>query len=208
MADSMRDTLFGDLPIDVWGANEAAVEPWLSFARARDAMARGDTKEAVAALAAVTVMPGLESRHSLQAWHFLRGLGQPPPVDVQKQVLGVVVEVSLDTGLDLVAGYADHTARYWNYSGSGVVWDRPDGSLDAAVDALLDAGRAVVVHIGPWEGPRRPPPQPDFVRLNMLTPLGICFGEGPFAALAEDPMGGRLLGAATHLMQRLTLLRR
>jgi hypothetical protein len=42
----------------------------------------------------------------------------------------------------------------------------------------------------------------------MLTPLGICFGEGPFAALAEDPMGGRLLGAATHLMQRLTLLRR
>jgi hypothetical protein len=208
MPDSMRDTLFGDLPIDVWGANEAAVEPWLSFARARDAMARGDTKDAVAALAAVTVMPGLESRHSLQAWHFLRGLGQPPPVDVQKQVLGVVVEVSLDTGLDLVAGYADHSARYWNYSGSGVVWDRPDGSLDAAVDALLDAGRAVVVHIGPWEGPRRPPPQPDFERLNMLTPLGICFGEGPFAALAEDPMGGRLLGAATHLMQRLTLLRR
>lgn len=208
MPESMRETLFGDRSIDVWGAKEAGTEPWLSFARARDAMARSDTKEAVAALAAITVMPGLESRHYLQAWHFLRGLGQRPPDDVQKQVFGVVVEVALDTGLDLVAGYADHSARYWNYSGSGVVWDRPDGSLDAAVDALLDAGRAVVIHIGPWEGPRRPPPQEGFVRLNMLTPAGICFGEGPFAALAGDPMGGRLLGAATQLMQRLTLLPR
>jgi hypothetical protein len=50
-------------------------------------MARGDTKDAVAALAAVTVMPGLESRHYLQAWHFLRGLGQQPPGDFMAHAL-------------------------------------------------------------------------------------------------------------------------
>ena len=29
----------------------------------------------------IAAMDGLESRHTLQAWHFLRQAGQPPPAD-------------------------------------------------------------------------------------------------------------------------------
>jgi hypothetical protein len=202
----IRDTLFGDLPLDSWAAQGPGVEPWLSFASARDDLARGNGQGAVATLCMIAQMQGLESRHYAQAWHLLRGLGVQPPPHLQKELLGVVVEVAMDGGVDLLAAYADRSARYYNFSGSGVVWERPNPSLDPLIDALLDAGRAIVVHIGPWEGPRRPPPTAGQVRLNMLTPGGLCFGEGPFEALSGDPMGGRLIHAATELMQGLTVL--
>jgi hypothetical protein len=203
---SARDMLFGDVPMDVWATPGKGAEPWLSFEQVRALMGTGNKAQASATLHAVTVMSGLESRQYLQAWHFLRQLGATPSPDVAKQVLGVVVEASLDVGLDTLAAYADHTARYYNYSGSGVVWEHPNGSLDGVVESVLEAARAIVPHIGPWDGPRRPPPPPGNVRLNMLTPSGVCFGEGPFAVLGGDPMAGRLLGAATGLMQALTAL--
>ena len=50
--------------------------------------------------------------------------GCRPPEKAQ-DVLGVVVEVAMEKGLDLVAGYADHHARY-NYSGAAIVWERTE----------------------------------------------------------------------------------
>jgi hypothetical protein len=37
----------------------------------------------------------------------------------------------------------------------------------------------------------------------MLTAAGLHFGEGPFDALSEDPMGGAVIAAGTELMQAL-----
>ncbi|GAB2962493.1 hypothetical protein GCM10027048_33810 [Hymenobacter coalescens] len=91
-------------------------------------------------------------------------------------MLGVVVEVGMEQGFDLVAAYADGTARYYNYSGAGVVWERPDDSLAAPVQALLAAGERVVGQIGPWEQPRPAAPPQGSARINMLTPAGLHFG--------------------------------
>jgi hypothetical protein len=201
----LYDTLFGDKPLEKW-AHESHGEPWVSFVNARDAIGRGEPQTATKALLGITSMQGLESRHHLQAWHALRGLGVIPPAETAKNVLGVVVEVALDEGLDLLAAYADHSARYWNYAGGGVVWDAPNTAMDAWIDRVLSSARAVVVHIGPWGSPRRPPPSRGDVRLNILTPGGLCFGEGPFDALAKDAMGGPLIAAAGELMQQLMRL--
>jgi hypothetical protein len=103
-------------------------------------------------LLGVTRMQSAESRHHLQAWHFLRELGRTPPHGIDKQVLGVVVEVGMDRGLDLLAAYADRTVRYYNYSGAAAVWERPNGSLDGLVDAVLEAARAILPQIGPRTG--------------------------------------------------------
>jgi hypothetical protein len=127
-----------------------------------------------------------------------RFLGWAPPVDT-KQVWGVVVEVGLQGGLDLLAAYADHTARYYNYSGAGVVWDHPD----APIDALLACGQTICDRIGPWEGARPAPPPNGQVRINLLTPSGLHFGQGPFELLSQDSLGGPALAAATALMQGL-----
>jgi hypothetical protein len=205
---SLRDVLFGDVPASEWpaaGAEHAAAEPWSSFARARE-QASTSRAEAVLTLRGIVETTGLESRHYLQAWRALRELGVAPDAALAKRVLGVVVEVPVETGLDVLAAYADRTARYLNYSGAAVVWERPNDILDAEVDALLEAGHAIAMRIGAWDGPR-PVLPPGQTRLSILTPSGLHFGQGPFEILSRDALGGRAIHAATALMQRLIALR-
>ncbi len=203
----LRDTLFGDAPLSLW-VSEArpTTEPWATLAQARDAQGAGRAAEAINLLQKVAATPGLEARHTLEAWNALRQLGVAAPPDVAKRVYGVVVEVAMGTGHDVLAGYADRTARYLNYSGSAVIWDAPDGRFDADIAALLDAGARIVAHIGPWEEPRRTELGAGNVRLSMLTPSGLHFGEGPMEALMGDGMAGPLLAAAIRLLQGMTAL--
>lgn len=201
----LRDTLFGDLPLSRWPPDSSPAEddPWRSFAEARRAFESNDPAAAAAPLRRVLSTPALESRHYLQAWHHLRAVGERLDAGHAKHLYGVVVEVSMPGGLDLLAAYEDGTARYYNYSGAGVVWERPDASLDAAVSALLEAGRTLVEQTGPWEGERPPAPRDGDVRVSLLTPSGLHFGQGPFDALASDQLGGPVIAAATRLMQEL-----
>jgi hypothetical protein len=200
----IRDTLFGDLPISEWPSNASlTMEPWISFVQVRGDLDKRERDSAITVLKKITDMQGLESRHYLQAWHFLRQLGVTPPAEKAKIVYGVVVEVAVQGGADLVAAYTDHTARYLHHTGGGVIWEHPDSSLDAEIDALLKAGQAIANVIGPWEQERPPAPQGGNVRLNMLTPSGLHFGYGAFKSLYEEPMGRSILDPATQLMQGL-----
>jgi hypothetical protein len=201
----IRDTLFGDTALDAWpgSAQGASGEPWASFVRAREARAAGRTPEAVELWGRITTMPDLESRHYLQAWHFLRAHGVNPSADSAKTLLGVVVEVYLNEGLDLLAAYPDHHARYYNFSGAGVVWERPDPSLDPYIDALLAAGAQVLQAIGPWAGPRPDPPPPGQMRLNFLSAAGLHFGQAPMAVFAANALSAPTVNAATALLKQL-----
>lgn len=206
---TLRDTLFGDLPIEHWAKDENAhLEPWSLFVKARKSLEAKDNTSAIAALIQVTELPGLESRHYVQAWNFLRGLGVNPPADQAKIVHGVVVEVGMPKGVDIVAAYSDGTARYLNFSGAGEIWERPNDSLDAEIKALLEAGQTVANLIGPWDKERPEAPTNGNVRLNMLTPSGLHFGYGGFETLSKDPKGAALINPATQLMLKLTQLRK
>jgi hypothetical protein len=130
-------------------------------------------------------------------------LGVTPPAEREKTVLGVIVEVAMKDGEDLVAAYADGRARYYNYSGAGVVWETDDPSLNPQIEALLDEGRKIVMVIGPWKQKRPDPPGAKQVRLNILTPSGLHFGEGPMNLMSGDPIGGAMIKAALGLMQAL-----
>ncbi len=204
MSNEIRETLFGDMPLSQWPGDPIDDEPWASFVAARDALGAGDVAGASRLWQEVVSRPSLESRHYLQAWHFLRGVGVEPGEDVARQLFGVVVEVPMGGGLDLLAAYADHTARYFNHSGAAVVWDRPDSRLDELVNALLAAGQAVVDQIGPWQGERPGAPQPGRLRLNFLTPQGLHLGEASFQVLASDAMAGPVVAAALALLDALT----
>jgi len=198
------DLLFGDAPLDVWSASDGSSgEPWRSFAAAREAFAAGRSDDAVDLLQQLVRVPGMESRHYLQAWHVLRAHGVQPDADAAKQVYGAVVELPVATGHDVLAVYADYTARYLNYSGAAVIWDARDPEIDAAIDGLLQVAAAVVDVVGPWEAPRLPPPGDGVVRFSMLTPSGLHFGEGPLDGMAQDPMGAALLHAAEPVALKL-----
>jgi len=105
IAEVIRETLFGDLPLDHWPADAAAADvyPWSAFAEARTHVSAGRTHDAKRCWKSVIGHAGLEPRHYLQAWHFLREHGEHPPDNVVKQVMGIVVEVCLPEGLDVLA---------------------------------------------------------------------------------------------------------
>ncbi len=201
----IRETLFGDMPLDRWPLTDDTSDefPWDKFVSARTHLAAGRKSEAIADWQNIVAQPDLEPRHYLQAWHFLRQQGQQPPPEIAQQVLGVVVEVGMPEGLDLLAAYPDYSARYYNYSGAGVVWEYPDTSLNFAIDQLLEAAAQVVAQIGPWEEERPGPPPRDSARLSFLTPSGLHFGQGEMDALSTDPLGGRVLQLASNLMVAL-----
>ena len=201
----IRETLFGDMPIEQWPRANAPADlfPWSAFASARQHLVSGRKDAAIACWRQVLRHLGLEPRQYLQAWHFLRQHGEMPSPDLAKQVLGIVVEVAMPEGLDLLAAYPDHSARYYNFSGAGVVWEHRDSSLDLAIDQLLEASRQVVAEIGPWKEARPAPPPRDQARLTFLTPSGLHFGQGTMEQLIRDPLGGGVLQLATELMRAL-----
>jgi hypothetical protein len=199
----IRDTLFGDMPFEAWASNGSRGEPWISFEAAKSALDGGNRQACIETLTEIVNRQNLEPRHYVQAWHFLRQLGVTPPAEKAKELYGVVVEVGLNGGLDLVAGYADFSARYYNYSGAGVVWEVRDASIDKAIQNLLNAGRLVIAKIGPWEKPRPPAPPEGQARINMLVPSGLHFGQAPLRMLASDPLGGPVITSALALMQEL-----
>ena len=206
----LRETFFGDFSLEELCAGTTGPgEGHLAhFIEAKNALAANDTQTAIEQLQKVTEMPGLESRMYLAAWFHLDQLGIAPPPPVGQKVLGVILEIWMDQGLDILAAYDDGSARYVNYTGAAVIWDAPgkDAVIEERLRHLLAVGQSVAPRIGPWEGKCKRPTPPEFgvIRLNMLTPSGVHFGQGPYAALSADPMGGALINAGAALMQALT----
>ena len=106
----LRDSLFGDQPLDHWVGDGSLSQafPWNAFAAARACVGNGDRDAAARKWREIVNHPGLEPRHYLQAWNFLRIAGHQPPAEISKQVLGVVVEVGLESVLDLLAAYPEY----------------------------------------------------------------------------------------------------
>jgi hypothetical protein len=175
------------VPLDQWvPAQGAEAEPWLSFTKARAQLNQGDKGAALETLHAIGLMPDIGPRQRLQAWHALCEAGGQPPASIENNVLGVVVEAGVNGGEDVLAAYADRSGYYYNFSGAGVVWQRPDASMDGLIDAVLEAARRIAPRIGVWQEPRRAAPEEGGARLSILTPLGLKFGEAAIKVLDRD----------------------
>lgn len=147
----------------------------------------------------------VETRFRILAANLLRSMGKP---DDGKHLFGVIVEVGMDEGLDTLAAYEDGTARYINYTGSMIVWENRTAESDELIVDLFAAARNVVEQIGPWDAARLNRPKAGNVRLSFLVSDGLYFGDGPFEDLANDPIGGPVIAAATKLMQFLVMTTR
>jgi hypothetical protein len=199
---ALRETLFGDLPLKKMG-RDGDEPPSSHFAEARHHLLAGRKEEAAIALKKVLDSPGRDSLHYLQAWHFLRSLSHKPDAGEALRVLGVVIDVYLPTGLDLLAAYPDYTARFYSHSGAAAVWLHADTSLDADIDRLINAGAAIVRQLGPRDIPHPEPPPVNQVRMSFLTPGGICYGQGPEGELEADPNARQVLIASSNLISKL-----
>jgi hypothetical protein len=141
-----------------------------------------------------------ESRLRILAFNHLRSKNMRIP---KRQLLGVVVEVPLDGGLDTLAVFVDSRMRYINHTGKLAVFEATPAAMEQDRKKLLRASAAAITKIGPWEKPRRPPPTEGNVRLTFLVSDGLYFGEGPFSAIQQDAVGGPVLLAATELFMKI-----
>jgi hypothetical protein len=133
-AKILSDMLFGDRPINEWPSGESSDgEPWESFIAARSALHSGNIADAVERWQFITNLPDLESRHYAQAWNILRGQGVSPAPDVAKQVRGMVLEVEMDGGADLLAAYYQNSLIRPR---ANILW-RPWESSVAEIFAVL-----------------------------------------------------------------------
>lgn len=150
-----------------------------------------------AALRAIAGDAEIEARVRALAYGRLRQLGKSVPA---KQLLGAVIEVPLDAGLDVLAAYAEGGVRYINASGKISIFEGDAHPVLNEGRALLAASQTVVNQIGPWDQPRLPPPKAGNVRMSFIVSDGLYFGEGVFETLERDALGGPVLQAATKLL--------
>ena len=155
----------------------------------------------IESLLEITNDPTLETRIKLLAHRILAENGYD---EGSKELLGMIIEVGMDEGLDVLAAYKDGSARYINFSENIIFWDAATEKSDALIKNLFVSGLEVVKNIGPWTDKRLAAPERGMVRLSFLVADGLYFGQGPFELLANDKMGGPVIAAATELMVFMT----
>jgi hypothetical protein len=156
-----------------------------------------------AALRAIADDRAHEGRVRALACHRLRAEGETVPA---KELFGVIVEVPLELGLDVLAAFADGGVRYLNQSGKVAIFEGRGNPVEGLAKELVAVAQPLVDRIGPWDRKRLPPPKGGNVRLTFLVSDGLYFGEGPFAALQGDAMARPVLEKATQLLQRVVEL--
>jgi hypothetical protein len=157
-----------------WLANEINHYPWVLLAAAHVKLKMDEAAEAGRLLRAVTLISN-EARLRLWAWHNLRQLGKYPSPDLARQVLGAVIEVPFEDRMDVLAAYADGSARYINHQGGMIVWDRMDETITPLV---LNVIREAAPIGAPQEDRLDDPVPADQVRLSVLTPGGLHVWQG------------------------------
>lgn len=144
--------VYGDASVEEWAAQGGGDhgEPWTSFEQARQLGRAGRTAEAARIWQQIASTEGLESRQVLQAWHFLRHAGLVPPPEQARLALGVVAEMPVTGGHDLLAAYRDGSARYLNCSGSALALeDWSQTAIQTAIGTWIAIGQVIADAAGP-----------------------------------------------------------
>jgi len=141
-----------------------------------DVLASSDT----AALEKIAADPDMESRVRLLAYRRLASLGIPI---TEKTLLGVIVEVDMEQGLDTLAVYADGSARLIGQAENMIIWEQRTKESDELISRLFNDSKNVVAMIGPWTEDRLPHPAAGEVRLNGIR--RILFWAGAFRCVIK-----------------------
>lgn len=182
-SDPIRQGLFASQSIEVLTLRlklDGKPGPFQTFADAVELVKAGKKEEAKVQLRGILETLNLETRIQLWVWSALRELGEQPDARSGKEVLGVVVEVPVPGGYDTLAGYQDGSARYLNFSGKAIFWDKQDTAIKLLCERLIassvqESSRAV---------PRKDPALPKSgTQVTLLTRSGMYAIAGPLQSV-------------------------
>lgn len=152
----------------------------------------------VAALTAIAEDQSQESRARLVAYNRLRELNQPVP---ERKLLGVIIEVGMEAGLDVLATYPDGSVRYINHKETMSVYEPVPTAWMPVVRRLMSASQAAMEQIGPWKFPRIAPPTQGMIRMSFLGADGLYFGQGVLVVMDADPIGKPIVAESVALLK-------
>lgn len=138
-----------------------------------------------------------ESRVRMLAYNWLHENAQPVP---PKETLGVVIEVPLEQGLDVLAAYADGTVRYINHMGSISVYESYPAEIAAQAKEVVETAHGMVKQQPVGTRRRQAPPSLGDVRLTALVSDGLYVGQGAFEAIATGKQTAPVLQGAQKLL--------
>jgi hypothetical protein len=139
-----------------------------------------------------------ESRMRALAYTRLRELGEPVP---KKKLLGVVVELGMEEGLDVLAAYPDDRVRYINHKNSISVYEPAPPAWQPKLRRLFAAAQTAVEQTGPWQQPRIAPPSTGMIRMSFLVSDGLYFGQGTMAIMERDAIAQPIIAASVDLLK-------
>jgi len=151
-----------------------------------------------AGLKAIADDQSQESRLRILAYHRLREMQQVVP---EKKLLGVVIEVGLGTGLDVLAAYPDGRVRYINHNETLSAFDPAPAAWMPTVRKLMAAAQSAVDQIGPWEQLRIAPPTAGMIRMSFLVSDGLYFGQGAMDVMEQDDMAKPIIATGVELLK-------
>jgi hypothetical protein len=138
--DPIRQRLFACQPMEVLVQGlklDGRPGPFQTFADAVELAKAGKKEEAKTRFRSILEVPNLETRIQLWVWSALRELGEQPNANSGKETLGVVIEVPMRGSDDTLAGYQDGSARYLNFSGKAIFWDKSDVPIKSLCERLI-----------------------------------------------------------------------
>ncbi|MES2261900.1 MAG: hypothetical protein V4724_25550 [Pseudomonadota bacterium] len=138
-----------------------------------------------------------ESRVRILACNWLRDNGHPVPA---RELMGVIVEVPLDDGLDVLAAYADGTVRYINQTGKFAVFESSPPDIVMRAQALVEISRPALRHSAAAQERRPPPPAIGNIRLTYLASDGLHVSQGTFEAMAKNARASAVIQSAQDLL--------
>jgi len=139
-ADPIRQALFACQSMEVLLQRlklDGSTGPFQSFADAVQLAKAGKKEEAKSRFRGILGLPNVETRIQLWVWSALRELGEQPDIKSGEEILGVVMEVPMRGAYDTLAAYRDGSARYLNFSGSAIFWDKPDLQIKSLCEGLI-----------------------------------------------------------------------
>ena len=121
------------------------------------------------------------------------------PAEATAPILGVVLDVPLDEGVDTLAAYADGTARYINHSGRTIIWESPSasGEMRELVGRLLQVASGLLAYVTP-AGWTPVPADVEAAQVTILTRDGLAT-----LPLINNRLSQGLFGAGAALMGAL-----
>lgn len=138
-----------------------------------------------------------ESRTRAVAFSRLRAMKVSVP---RKRLLGAIIEVPLDNGLDVIAMFDDKRLRYINQTEKVVFFEDTPPDIAEKAGEVLRLSQMIVNKSGPWNEPRRPPPKGNLNRMSFLVSDGLYFCEGDYGAIMRDRSTAPVMNATGELL--------